>query len=311
MARLFPVLAIAAIAVVGTAQLPKIKVPGLNVPGVDSLFKKGPAITTSLSDAKWEAPDKDGFSPEAAPLESLERGPSGGFVLKEGTYGTMVQSYCLHAGTYGPKRGDAYLYAPPKGPAEKAVISIVSNSVSHPEIQQRDIQLLLWAIIARTRMSELPSNLKSVAATLLTAKQISDLDGGAIGFLTDEAMKRGMLNEPPIIRQVMEAENNLREKLVSPTATYGEMERIAVLASGTTPGLGSRDNVPVGRWSLHPDGYYVRYLPSSYTHTRLEISVPAGCKAIGKEFNPATHIAVPCDTSHQRLIQSGRLFVNN
>jgi len=308
MARLLPVLAIAALAVVGTAQLPKLKVPGLNVPTVEGLFKKGPAITTSLKDVKWEAPDKDGFSPEASPLESLDRGPSGGFILKEGTFGTMVQSYCLHAGTYGPKRGDAYLYAPPKGPAEKAVISIVSNSVAHPEIQQRDIQLLLWAIIARTKMSELPSNLKRVASTLLTPKQLSDLDGGAMGFLTDEAMKRGLLNEPPLIRQVMEAENNLRQKLVSPAATYDDMERIAVLAGGTSLGEGSRGDVPIGRWSLHPDGYYVRYLPSSYTHTRLEISVPAGCKWIGKEFNPATHIAVPCDTSHQRLIQSGRLY---
>lgn len=306
MARAFPILVFAALAVVGTAQLPKLKVPG--IPGVDSLFKKGPAITTSLPDAKWEAADKDGFNPEATPLESLERGPSGGFILKEGSYGTMVQSYCLRAGTYGPKRGDAYLYAPPKGPAEKAVISIVTNSVAHPEIEQRNIQLLLWAIIARTKMSELPSNLKTVAATLLTPKQISDLDGGAMGFLTDEAMKRGLLNEPPIIRQVMEAENQLRSKLTSPLSTYDDMERIAVLAGGGVPGEGSRNEVPVGRWSLVPDGYYVRYMPSSYTHTRLEISVPAGCKAIGKEFNPATHIAVPCDTSHQRLIQSGRLY---
>ena len=287
-----------------SAQFPKVKLPG--IPGVDSLFKKGPAITTSLGDAKWEAADKDGFSPEASPLGGLRRGDSG-FILKEGTYAATVQSYCLRAGTYGPKRGDAYLYAPPKGPAEKAVIAIVTNSVAHPEIEQHDIQLILWAIIARTKISDLPTNLKSVASQLLTSKQISDLDGGAMEFLTDEAMKRGLINEPPIMRRVMQAENDLRQRLTVPNAPYEEMERIAVLAGDAAPGEGSRGNVPAGRWSLHPDGYYVRYLPSNYTRTRLEIYVPTGCKAIGKEFNPATHIAVPCDTGRQRLIQSGRL----
>ncbi len=183
----------------------------------------------------------------------------------------------------------------------------MTNSVAHPEIEQHDIQLILWAIIARTKISELPSNLKAVAGQLLTPKQIADLNGGAMEFLADEAMKRGLVNEPPIVRRVMEAENQLRSRLTAPNASYAEMERIAVLAGEAAPGEGSRTNVPVGRWSLHPDGYYVRYLPSNYTRTRLEVYVPAGSKAIGKEFNPATHIAVPCDTGRQRLIQSGRL----
>ncbi len=305
MKRALPILLLAVCAVSAHAQIPGIKLP--RVPGVDSLFKKGPAITTSLKDAKWEVADKDGFSPEAKPLGGLDRGANGGFVLREGTYGATVQSYCLHAGTYGPSRGDAYLYAPPKGPAERAVIDIVSHSVAHPEIEQHDIQLLLWAIIARTKVSELTPNLQRVASTLLTPKQILDLNGGAMGILGEEALQRGLISEPPILRQVHEAENQLRQQLTLPNATYDEMARIAVLTGNPPPGAGSRE-VPRGRWSLHPDGYYVRYLPNGYTNTRLEIYVPTGCKAIGKEFNPATHIAVPCDTARQRLIQSGRLY---
>lgn len=305
MKRVLPILLLAMAATGALAQFPKIKAPRL--PGMESLFRKGPAITTSLGDAKWEAADKDGFSPEAKPLGGLERGASGGFVLREGTFAATVQSYCLRAGTYGPGRGDAYLYAPPKGPAEKAVIAVVSNSVAHSEVDQHDVQLLLWAIIARTKVSQLPSNLQGVAATLLTPKQIADLNGGAMELLGEEAMRRGLINEPPILRQVYAAENELRQRLTSPIANYAEMERIAVLTGDPARGEGSRE-VPRGRWSLHPDGYYVRYLPNSYTNTKLEIYVPAGCKAIGKEFNPATHIAVPCDTARQRLIQSGRLY---
>lgn len=49
-------------------------------------------------------------------------------MLQAGYYVFTDQSYCLHAGTHGPGGGDGYLYAPPKGPAEDAVMSILHNS---------------------------------------------------------------------------------------------------------------------------------------------------------------------------------------
>jgi hypothetical protein len=93
--------------------------------------------------------------------------------------------------------------------------------------------------------------------------------------------------------------------LTTPGASFAEMERVAVLSGAAPLGEGSRD-VPSGRWSLHPDGYYVRYLPSGYSSTRVEIWVPQGSPAVGKEYDPAAHIAVPGNTARQRLIQSGR-----
>ena len=83
------------------------------------------------------------------------------------------------------------------------------------------------------------------------------------------------------------------------------MEAVAVLAGVAGIGPGSRE-VPMGRWSLHPDGYYVRYLPRGYSYTVVEVWVPNGSPAVGKEYDPATHIAVPGNTARQRLIQSGR-----
>ena len=74
MIGLLPLVLLVACAATAPAQFPKVKLPGGGIPGVESLFKKGPAITTSLGDAKWEAADKDGFSPEAAPLGGLQRG---------------------------------------------------------------------------------------------------------------------------------------------------------------------------------------------------------------------------------------------
>ncbi len=294
---------------IAQAQIPGLGRGGGILPdlGVDQLFKKGPAITTNLKDCKWEAPDKDNFNPPTEKLGSLQRGPQNGFILKEGAFAANVQSYCLHAGTHGPGKGEAYLYAPPKGPFEKAVTAISENSVTKFDIPQRTIQLLLWAMMARTKFTDLNKDLQIAASKLLTTKQIADINGGALGFLSDELMERGLIKQPPFIRQVMEAENNLRKALTSPVSTFDDMERIAVLLGEIPVGPGS-SNAPKGRWSLHPDGFYVRYIPSGYPRTHIEVYVPAGSKAIGKEFNPATQIAVPGDTHRQRLLQSGRII---
>ena len=118
-----------------------------------NLFAGKAPITTSLPDAKWGDASKDGFTPreESRSLMTLQRTPNGGFVLQPGYYQLQTQSYCLKAGTHGPGGGDGYLFAPPKGPAEDAVMTILRSSVQHPEIVQQDIQVLLWAIIARAK----------------------------------------------------------------------------------------------------------------------------------------------------------------
>ena len=264
-------------------------------------------ITTSLPDAKWGDGSKDGFTPREPErsLMTLQRTPTGGFVLQPGYYGMQTQSYCLKAGTHGPGGGDGYLYAPPKGPAEDPVMSIVRNSVQHPEIHQHDIQVLLWAIIARAKFEDLSSDLKATAGRLLTPKQLASLNRNALDALSGNALTDALGGVPGPLRQIAQAEANLRQMLTTPGASYAEMERVAVLSGAAPRGDGSLD-VPSGRWSVHPDGYYVRYIPSGYSSTRVEIWVPQGSPAVGKEYDPATHIAVPGNTARQRLIQSGR-----
>lgn len=197
------------------------------------------------------------------------------------------------------------MFAPPLGPKEEIVTAIVRNSVKHPEIHQRDIQLLLWSIIARTKFEDLQNKIKLVATQLLTAEQIVELNGGVMGFIPDKVMQKGMEGLPAPVKTVLEAENKLRQMLTSTNATFEEMERVAVLAGVAPVGEGSQD-IPSGRWSLHPDGYYVRYIPQGYSYTVVQIWVPQGSPSVGKEYDPAAHIAVPGNTSRQRLIQSGR-----
>jgi len=264
-------------------------------------------ITTSLSDAKWGDATKDGFTPRESErsLMTLQRTPNGGFVLQPGSYSMQTQSYCLKAGTHGPGGGDGYLYAPPKGPAEDAVMTIVRNSVHHPEIDQREIQQLLWAIIARAKFEDLTGELKATASRLLTPRQLAALNRNALDVLSGNALTDALGGVPEPLRQIAQAEAQLRQMLTTPGASFAEMERVAVLSGAAPLGEGS-SAVPSGRWSVHPDGYYVRYIPSGYSSTRVEIWVPQGSPAVGKEFDPATHIAVPGNTARQRLIQSGR-----
>ncbi|HYE15637.1 MAG TPA: hypothetical protein VD968_14430 [Pyrinomonadaceae bacterium] len=282
----------------------------------DKLKKKNPAakllegkppITTSLEDAKWGDASHDGFAPREAvrSLMTLQRTPNGGFVLQPGYYAMQTQSYCLKAGTHGPGGGDGYLYAPPKGPAEDAVMTIVRHSVNRPEIDQQRIQQLLWAIIARAKFEDLASELKATASQLLTPRQLASLNRSALDVLHGNALTDALGGVPEPLRQIAQAEAQLRQMLTTPGASFAEMERVAVLSGNAPLGPGSRD-VPSGRWSLHPDGYYVRYLPSGYSSTRVEIWVPQGSPSVGKEYDPATHIAVPGNTARQRLIQSGR-----
>lgn len=280
---------------------------GARLPNLSDMVGRDHPITTSLPDAKWAVDSLDNFTPREAKRSMLElqRTPNGGFVLQPGYYEMNTQSYCLKAGTHGPGGGDGYIYAPTQGPAEDAVTTILRNSVNHPEIHQHDVQTLLWAIIARAKFEDLSAQHKATAARLLTPRQLAALNRSALDLVPGPAMEAAMSRVPPLVRQVVEAEAQLRQLLTSPTASFQQMEAVAVLAGMAPMGAGSRE-VPSGRWSLHPDGYYVRYIPSGYSRTVTQIWVPQGSPAVGKEYDPATHVAVPGNTARQRLVQSGR-----
>jgi hypothetical protein len=271
------------------------------------LLEGEPPITTSLGDAVYGDSSRDTYNPTPlTPLTSLERTLSGGFTLRPGFYEMHTQSYCLKAGTHGPGGGDGYLYAPPKGPAKDAVVSIVRNSVRHQEIDQHKIQLLLWAIIARAKFENLSTELKAVASVLLTPEQLAMLNRRGLDLLPGPVHQKAMAEVPPAVRTILEAEARIRQMLTTPGSSFEQIEAVAVLGGMAPLGEGSHQ-VPWGRWSIHPDGYYVRYLPQGYSHTVVQIWVPEGSSMVGKEYDPALHVAVPGNTARQRLIQSGRV----
>ncbi|MCK4574769.1 hypothetical protein KAU34_00005, partial [candidate division WOR-3 bacterium] len=266
------------VVIVGTvlAQFPKIpKILPDKIPGLDKIFKKESPITNKLSDAVTEVPFLDDFNPKGkVPMTVLPRTQNGGFILEEpGPYVFVCQSYCLHAGTHEPGKGDGYLYALVKGPQADIFRHIVQKSIDHPEIPQRDVQVLMWAILARTKIADMSNEKQVAAAKLLTPKEIFEVNGGALELVPKGALEKATIDMPPQVRKIVQAEASLREKLTQGEENYEELERIAVLHGVPPIGKGSR-NVPRGRWSYRADGYFVRYFPSGYQQTQIELYVP-------------------------------------
>jgi len=260
--------------------LPIPRIPGLPggvpippIPGLDSLLREEPPVSTALADAKTEVSLLDGYNPRFTPMAQLQRGENGSFRLKPGTYEFDAQSYCLHAGTHGPGTGEGYLYAPLKGKRDGIIRQILQRSTQNPQIAQRNIQMLLWAILARTKISDLSSELQATARQLLTQDEINRLNGGAWGQIPPEIRSRAFASLPGPVRQVLNAEANMRSLLSSGNASYSQLEQLAVLAGNPGRGEGSRD-VPANRWSYHPSGFFIRYTPDGYSRTKIQISLP-------------------------------------
>lgn len=265
-------------------NIPKIpEVPGITdkiadkIPGLDKILKSDPPVTTNLKDAITEVSILDDYVPASLDflwMGDLPRSKKGAFKLERpGLFEFTAQSYCLKAGTYSPGQGNGYLYAPLKGPQGDIVGNVLKNSYEHPEIKQRDVQVLLWAIIARTKLSDMSRDKQLTASKLLTPKEIFELNGGALGLIPEDKKQEAFDKVPEEVKTVLEAEAKLRAKLTSIETKYEDLEKIAVLSGKVPTGKDSRP-VPSGRWSYHEDGYFIRFFPAGYSQDKIQISIP-------------------------------------
>jgi hypothetical protein len=264
------------------------------------------AITTSFSDCdtKKTLPVDFGVDKEKLWLCDQAFEKSKGYQLKPGFYKATVKSFCLKAGTYGPSKGSGYLYAPLKGPKKDLVFKLINNWKDHTDISQQQLQLLLWAIIAKTKFNNLSPDLKIVATKLLSADDMDALSKVGMDFVKDELMKKATSNLPAPAQKILEIENSMRQKFYAATVSYNEMESLAMLAGIAT----ANSEIVDGLWSLLPNGCYVKYLPSGYTRTYVEIYVPDAIKEGTVYFDLAGTVATPAATGCQRLAQSDILL---
>jgi hypothetical protein len=258
----------------------------------------GDPITTSLSDVVREVPYLDRYVPDNfRPVSSLPRAPRGGWLLRPGAYSYWTESYCLHAGTRGPRSGgDGYAMAPLKGPMAEPIHAILVNSASHPDIPQQRIQALIWAILARAKFENLSNQQKTDAAQLLTPAQLALLNRTGLDILPGDALNRAIGSAPPAVQTVLRAEAQMRD-LFSRGASYAELERVAVLPPDPN---GPSGPIPRGRWSYHSAGAFVSYLPNTYRQTMVRFLVPG---PVGIETDSLGRITALTDPPTSRVLR--------
>ncbi|HEV7333456.1 MAG TPA: hypothetical protein VGN63_20645 [Flavisolibacter sp.] len=281
---------------------------------VSNVLEGKPAISTAFKDVdlKNTLPTSFGADKTYTPLSTLTRNSEGQYELRAGFYETTNLSYCLKAGTNGPAKGDAYGNAPIMGKMDDIVEAILlrsqdlwhgnangtalTNKLAGMVVSQKDVQLLLWAIIAKADFDDMQGKTKAVALALLSPEQIVKLNGGAVKSAVNFASDKGWMEKPALVRTIEEAEQSLRQLYKSTTSTYEDFERLAVLA-----GINNEPQpVEFGTWFQHKDGYYVRYEPQGYPRTHVKIYVPEKQTV---KLKLTGLIATPSD-SRQRLAQT-------
>ncbi len=298
---------------------------GLGLDKVFNLFEEKGPISTNFDDAVYETAAMDNYEPDRSQYRPLYMQPTdsnGGFRLKSGLYSMKVRSFCLKAGTYGPSRGDGHLYAPLKGKKADFVKTILTRYGNKPDFPQQKIQVLLWAVVAGANMNNLGQEHLLTLAQLFTTEELLKYRGKDwLNGLTDRQISaftqniRGQI--PPQLQTVLRANGNLRQ-LLQQNSTFQQLESVAVLA-GIAPASDMVRPVTRGRWSYHPDGYFVRYFPEGYAQTQVDVYVPSAGNVdadkkgkllavrhdAGAEkqvvFTPAGTVAVPANRSSQRI----------
>jgi len=307
MRNLYLLLLFASFHLFTSAQNPFKKIGG---GAVNNLLEGKPPISTSFKDVdlKNTLPASFGENEKFTALSTLTKNADGLYELKPGFYETTNLSYCLKAGTNGPSKGDSYGNAPIKGKMDDVVETILIKSqelwrsrangktATNMFISQKDVQLLLWAIIAKADFDDMQSKTKAVALALLSPEQIVKLNGGAVKSAVNFASDKGWMEKPAIVRTIEEAEQSLRQLYKSSTSTYEDFERLAVLS-----GVNNEPQpVEFGTWFKHEDGFYIRYEPQGYSRTHIKIYVP---EKKNVKLNITGVIATPSD-SRQRLAQT-------
>ena len=228
-------------------------------------------------------------------LMELPQTQDGGFVLKPGFYEAEFKTYCLQPGTPDPKQGDAYLQGPVTGNRKEIVESVLVNSRDKKQIDQKNVQLLLWSVVSGSDFNRLSPDVKMDAMQLLTPKQIFELKGGIIGTIKTAAYTSGILNTNSTMKGLFETS----------VRSYEAYERIAVRRE---PSRIIKQGVKHDEWYKQKENYYVRYFPESYKKVKIQVYVPDGLldgdNKLSDEyvvFDPTGQQASPAFTNAQRL----------
>lgn len=248
------------------------RLPDLKIPGLDNILKGEDPLTTTIKDIKllgWPELDRVKLiNPRA--LGESDRTETGVFKLKPGSYTAELQSFCTKGYTYGPTQGMGYVIGDWKGSKAAFLQTLIRAYGQKGGVDQRDVQLLIWSVLARVKPQNFSPEAKRALAHLMGEDSAKLLAEGALDYLNESTMKEVSRRLSPALRPFFEADNKMRGLFAKAGTSYQEIERLGVLQA--TEEL--KTSVPRGRWNLSPQGYLVRYFPAGYNQVRTEIIVP-------------------------------------
>ena len=243
------------------------------------------AITTNVKDSKTEVSYLDDFTPLAQqPMSELKAERGGKLLVTPGSHVGAVESYCLHAGTYGPTRGNGYGLAPLKGPRSGLIRRILQKSPAHPEVKQYEIQSLIWTIEAGVDYKNMSVQMQQTLVTLLAGKNKIPspndwllINGGWKIFIQPivptEKINENLQKLSELQRPLFLARNKIRQMNVI-GGSFQELEQFSVL-TGEPPKHKNDRDIPNSRWAYSKDeGLFVRFRPSGYRRTQIEVYCP-------------------------------------
>jgi hypothetical protein len=251
----------------GKARLTKLALLLLTactgIPALDSRIGALPAalhpesklapLTTSLADARP-------ISPWLEIIDPARRTRPDGLVgaipanLGAGYFTITIKSFCLHAGTPAQSKGSGFGLAPFAGARATVLAHVLERSTQHPEIEQGNVQRLLWAIEDGHTASDLPPEdrvlLDANDFAVMAGADRSELEAAAIRFAGGLAGRFVTFDRG----------------LFDPNVPYADLERIAVPDAPEERGP--------SHWTSVGGGLYVRATSEGYPTTRLELYRP-------------------------------------
>jgi hypothetical protein len=259
-------------------RLPRLPDIADRLPRLESLFSPDATpLTTSMADAPMPLRCLDSFQPTRYEgLRSRERLPNGAWRIAPGLYEITMHSFCGMHASYAPHKALGYLPAPYKGRFASIFQKLMQRYSERAEIEQGDVQMLVWGLLARVKPSALRGPARAAAEKLLTTDELRELEGFGVDALRDEVVRRLLPQVRDALRPLLEIENRVRQLLAEGVRHYQELEQVVMRP------FDPNDKILVEprHWYWYPKGrYFLQFDPNGFSRTQIRIWVPRPIEA--------------------------------
>lgn len=271
----------------GNKNLPNIRIPSLS-----ELTKEEPPLTSTIDTVKFFGfPEFDDLQPtDFVQVTQDQRNKDFNYDLPPGHYQFDFKSFCVRGYTYGPTEGMGFLNNKWSGSKVDFLKEILHRYNAKPEVDQKDIQLLVWAVIARVKPQDMKGGARDALLALFGKDGEKMMAKGALDFLSEKVTKDLFAKVDSKTRPFYEYDNKMRGMFYRANVPYSEFEKLAVLPA---PPDAPKTQIPANRWQLDPAGYLFRVTSTGYSKIRMQVVVPRSLQITRDTLHRITKLSAP------------------